>query len=138
MFELLERLMHEPSKKRSLSRAVSKVLQGNSSYVESLAKQAGTQALLSENIFENFSEVDVKTYRDDDDLYKVALFVNFAQDYAAVDENLDMRVLAAAVSALKERNLELVVNDVNVNAQQARNGIIVKKHMEIPVSSLVR
>lgn len=71
---------------------------------------------------EGYHEVDIFPYRDEDGRRRVALFVAFLQDYQEVNDDLDSQVLTFLLQATERLHLEEVVNDISVNALQARGG----------------
>lgn len=73
-----------------------------------------------------YLELEVFPYmdRDSDDMMKLAVLVSFIQHHEIHDESLDTKVLEKIVKIVSDFNFPHVVNDINVNGLQWRDGVV--------------
>lgn len=129
--ELLENLKNAESheQKVSLTNELSSILEEDEKYSERMLQSYFTNTLGRE-VGDDFQAIirgeyfvsRVKAYLDDDYTVKVALGLAYLQDYRDSTEGLDLKVLETVELAMRNRNLELLVNDISVNDLQRRNG----------------
>lgn len=129
--ELLENLKNTVSheQKVALTHQLSSILEEDEKYSERMLQSYFTHTLGRE-VGDGFQDIirgeffasRVKAYLDDDFTMKVSLGLAYLQDYRSFSDNLDLKVLHTLELALRERNLDLLVNDISVNDLQRRNG----------------
>ena len=129
--ELLENLKNTENyeQKVSLTNQLSAILEEDEKYSERMLQSYFTHSLGRE-VGNDFQEIirgefftsRVKAYLDEDFTMKISLGVSYLQDYRSFSDDLDLKVLHTLELALKDRNLELLVNDISVNDRQRRNG----------------
>lgn len=129
--ELLENLKTAESQEQkvALTNQLSSILEEDEHYSERMLQSYFTHTLGRE-VGNDFQEIiqgefftsRVKAYLDEDFVMKVAIGIAYLQDYRDFTEELDSKVIQTLESALQERNLDLLINDISVNDLQRRNG----------------
>lgn len=73
-------------------------------------------------VSDEFCDIQVASYFDDDYKTKVAVMFVFLHDYENPSETIDEEVMEDILRTLEESNLQFLVNDISVNVSQVRNG----------------
>lgn len=92
----------------------------HSFFTSSLARVVGNG--FQEIVRSDFFSTRVRAYFDEDFSTKIAIGISYLQSHNEFIPDLDSQVLDAVVNEISRRNLNILVNDISVNALQMRNG----------------
>lgn len=113
--------------KKKISNEMGKFLSSDREFATMLIRPLITAALSSidpvdEIMQGEFFKIRQEVYVDVDNKIKIAVGVIFLQDHNNSDFDLDRVVIENLIKNFKNKNLDLLVNDITVNLTQVRDG----------------
>lgn len=94
------------------------------SHLIDLLKRESIQAI-NEIVASDFFKSRLKLYYDDDHQLRITFGLSFLQDLDSFDSNLENDIVLLIDEIIHRINLDFIVNDINVNSLQIRNGELV-------------